>query len=252
MTASAYYQAGYGWYTLSGDRYGLDGRLIGSLVTMSWTRGALTANYGVHANHFKREHTLDEASGVRDYFNYGTKDEVNAFAKASIDRAKWHLYGDAQVRTTDFHYHGDVAIDPIRWTFFNPKAGARYQLSPSSTLYASLGVTTREPARNDLFQGEDNATIAHDLRAVRPERLYDYEAGWNANLRALTVAANLYAMEFRHEIAATGELSDIGLPLRRNVNRSFRRGFELDLGRCDLVLRLHSLHAVVLQFAHPV
>src|SRR5436853_1293045 len=169
LTASAYYQAGYGWYSLSGDRYGLDGRLVGSLVTMSWTRGALTANYGVHANHFKREHTLDDAAGVRDYFNYGTKDEVNAFAKASVDRAKWHLYGDAQVRTTNFHYHGDVHIDPIRWTFFNPKAGVRYQLSSISTVYASAGVSTREPARNDLFQGEDNATIAHDLRALRPE-----------------------------------------------------------------------------------
>ena len=224
MTASAYYQAGYGWYSLSGDRYGLDGRLLGSLVTMSWTRGAVTANYGVHANHFKREHTLRDA-----YSNYGTKDEVNAFAKVSVDRAMWHLYGDAQVRTTDFHYHGDVAIDPIRWTFFNPKAGARYQLSQSSSVYASLGVTTREPARTDLFQGEDNATIAHDLRAVRPERLYDYEAGWTSTLRTLTFTANAYAMEFRHEIAATGELSDIGLPLRRNVNRSFRRGLELDV-----------------------
>jgi len=35
-------------------------------------------------------------------------------------------------------------------------------------------------------------------------------------------------MEFRNEIAATGELSDIGLPLRRNVDRSFRRGIELE------------------------
>jgi iron complex outermembrane receptor protein len=35
-------------------------------------------------------------------------------------------------------------------------------------------------------------------------------------------------MEFDDEIAATGELSDIGLPLRRNVDRSFRRGLEID------------------------
>ena len=35
-------------------------------------------------------------------------------------------------------------------------------------------------------------------------------------------------MEFRNEIAATGELSDIGLALRRNVDRSYRRGIEID------------------------
>src|SRR5207237_4117712 len=90
------------------------------------------------------------------------------------------------------------------------------------------GLSTREPTRNDLFQGEDNATIPHDLHAVRPERVLDIEAGWDYRTHNATIAANGYAMEFRHEIAATGELSDIGLPLRRNVDRSYRRGVELD------------------------
>jgi iron complex outermembrane receptor protein len=35
-------------------------------------------------------------------------------------------------------------------------------------------------------------------------------------------------MNFHNEIAATGELSDIGLPLRRNVDRSYRRGIEIN------------------------
>ena len=41
--------------------------------------------------------------------------------------------------------------------------------------------------------------------------------------------ANVYLMEFRNEIALTGELSEIGLPLRRNVDSSYRRGVEIDL-----------------------
>ncbi len=237
FSAQGYYQRGYGWYSLSGDRYGLDGRLLGTLVTMSWTHGALTANYGVGANTFKRVHTLDEPDGVRDYFNYGIKSEENAFAKLNYDRARWHYYGDAQLRTADFHYHGDVAIAPIRWTFFNPKLGARYDLTSRSSVYGSAGVSTREPARNDLFQGEDNATIPHDLHAVRPERLYDFEAGWNFTAPRTTVAFDAYAMEFRHEIAATGQLSDIGLPLRVNVDRSYCRGLELD-ARIDATPRV--------------
>jgi iron complex outermembrane receptor protein len=134
------------------------------------------------------------------------------------------------VRTTSFRYQGDVAIAPIRWTFFNPKLGARYDLAASSSVYASAGMSTREPARNDLFLGEDNPTIAHDLHAVRPERLTDLEAGWNYRGAALNVSANIYAMNFRNEIASTGELSDIGLLLRRNVDRSYRRGVELEYG----------------------
>lgn len=236
MTASTYYQRGYGWYRLYDDeatkqglrQYGLDGMLVGTMLTMSWSHGPLSANYGLNVNDFRREHTRDLVGGARDYYNYGTKDEENVFAKVNYDLAKWHLYGDAQLRTASFHYHGDVAIDPIRWTFFNPKIGARYELTQASSLYASVGMSTREPARNDLFQGEDNATIAHDLHAVHPEHLRDFETGWNYRLGAVTIDANLYAMEFRDEIAATGELSDIGLALRRNVARSYRRGVELD------------------------
>ncbi len=228
MTASVFYQRGYGWYRLSGDQYGLDGLLIGSMVTLSTTRGPWTANYGLHVNEFRREHTLDDAAGTRQYYNYGTKGEANTFAKLNYDEARWHLYSDLQVRTTNFHYHGDVAVAPIRWTFFNPKLGARYDLSAASSVYASAGMSTREPTRNDLFQGEDNATFAHDLHAVHPERLVDLEAGWNSRGRTATFGANVYAMNFHNEIASTGELSPIGLLLRRNVDRSYRRGLELE------------------------
>jgi iron complex outermembrane receptor protein len=235
MTASVYYQRGYGWYRLfdSGTdvlrEYGLDGMLLGTLLTYSKTSGALTTNYGVHLNRFQRDHTRDDLSvSTRDYANYGVKGEANAFAKATYDLGAWHLYGDAQLRHTEFDYHGDVDIPSISWTFFNPKIGARYDLSSRASVYASAGMSTREPTRNDMFQGEDNASFAHDLRAVRPERLYDFEAGWNYRAGSVDLAANVYAMEFRNEIASTGELSDIGLLLRRNVDRSYRRGIELD------------------------
>lgn len=235
MTASVYYQRGYGWYRLydfgTDDlrQYGLDGMLLGSLVTYSRTNGDVKTSYGVHVNRFKRDHTRDDVgAGTRDYANYGVKNEANAFAKVSYDLAKFHLYGDAQIRHARFDYHGEVDIDAIDWTFFNPKIGARYDLSARSSVYASAGVATREPTRNDMFLGEDNPSTAHDLHAVRPERVVDVEFGVNHRTSALELAANLYAMEFRNEIASTGELSEIGLLLRRNVDRSYRRGIELE------------------------
>ncbi|HYM62011.1 MAG TPA: TonB-dependent receptor [Thermoanaerobaculia bacterium] len=236
LTASVFYQRGYGWYRLYDDevnkyglrQYGLDGLLVGSMVTLSYTRGPLIANYGLHVNEFRRDHTRDLVGGPRDYANYGTKAEANAFAKFTYDLGRTHLYSDSQVRYTDFQYHGDVAIDPIHWTFFNPKIGARYDATGHSGIYVSAGLSRREPTRNDLFQGEDNASVAHDLHAVKPERLLDIEAGWDYRNGPVTLNANLYAMEFHNEIAATGELSDIGLALRRNVDRSYRRGLEIE------------------------
>jgi iron complex outermembrane receptor protein len=236
MTASIYYQRGYGWFRLFSFenanellQYGLDGMLVGSILTYSRTSGPITLNTGVHMNRFKRDHTRDNlARDTRDYENDGVKGEANAFAKVSYATGRWNLYGDAQVRHATFDYHGDVDMNAIDWTFFNPKIGARYELSARSSVYASAGMTTREPTRSDVFRGEDNPSGAFDLGAVRPERVIDVEAGWSFRAANVDFAANVYAMEFRNEIAATGELSETFSALRRNVDRSFRRGVELD------------------------
>lgn len=235
MTASVYYQRGYGWYRLfdAGTdvlrQYGLDGLLIGSIVTYEHRAGAITTNYGVHVNRFEREHTRDDLSlDTRDYENDGVKGEANAFAKIRYDAGRWTLFGDAQLRRASFDYHGTADVEGIDWTFFNPKIGARFSVNASSSVYASAGMSTREPTRNDMFQGEDDASFAHDLHAVRPERVLDLEAGWRYATSKGSIVANVYAMEFHNEIASTGELSEIGLLLRRNVDRSHRRGIELD------------------------
>lgn len=236
MTASVYFQRGYGWYQLFSSenelrRYAVDGRLFGAIATYSKTSGAMTLNTGVHVNRFQRDHTRDNlAHDRRDYANDGVKGEANAFAKLSYDLGAWHLYGDAQVRHATFDYHGTADIDSIDWTFFNPKLGARYRLSSASSIYASAGMTTREPTRNDMFLGADDPPVALDLHDVKPERVLDLEAGWSWRASNLELNANVYAMEFHNEIAATGEQSEIGLALRKNVDRSYRRGIEVEAG----------------------
>jgi iron complex outermembrane recepter protein len=237
LAASVYYQRGYGAYRMFDDNvakvnlraYGLDGMLLGSLVTYSRTDGAWSTNGGVHVNRFQREHTSDLVGGPRDYFNEGTKQEANAFVKLSHESNGWNAFTDLQVRRASFDYEGDVDIRPVSWTFFNPRVGLRRTLRAGNAMYVSAGLSRREPARSDMFLGEDNPTASHDLRAVKPERLLDLEAGWDFATPTLALAANVYSMEFRNEIAATGELTELGLPIRRNVDRSSRRGVELDL-----------------------
>ena len=117
------------------------------------------------------------------------------------------------------------------WTFFNPKAGARFDAGHGVSLFASIGRGGREPARSDMLQGEDNATVPYDLSARRPRSRSWTPSSASSLRRAPGSAAevNGYLMAFHHEIAQTGELSEIGLPLRRNVDRSYRRGIEVDL-----------------------
>ncbi len=240
VSAQGYYNGARGWFALWDDpatkhelqRYSIDGYFTGGIVSVSTARGPLDLTWGAHASTFARDHFLDvargERAGDRLYTNTGHKTEANSFVKASYGFDKWQLYGDAQVRRATFRYDGALDLGPISWTFFSPKIGARFAPRENLTLYAALGRAGREPTRNDLLAGEDDVTVPHDLHAVKPERVTDAELGGEWRSATLRIGFDVYAMEFRDEIALAGKLSDIGLPLRANVDRSSRRGIELD------------------------
>ena len=236
LTASLYYNGADGFFHLWDDSvaqnemldFGIDQAFVGSMVTATKSTDRLTATVGVHYNDFSGDHTLD-IEGDRIYKNTGFKSTANAFGKIEYELGSWLLFGDLQLRWADFSYEGDVDLGSVDWSFVDPKIGVRRLLSPGLSVYGSLGRAQREPTRLDLLSGEDNATTPHDLEAVRPEEVLDFEAGIDWNRPQLVLHANLYAMEFTNEIALTGELSEIGLPLRTNVDDSYRRGLEIDL-----------------------
>ena len=208
--------------------FGIDQYFIGAMATVLHTTDRLALTGGVHYNDFSGDHTLD-IEGDRIYVNTGFKQTANTFLKAEYTLGRWILFGDAQLHWAEFSYEGAVDLGSVDWSFFDPKVGVRRLVSPSLSVYASVGQAHREPARLDLLAGEDDASVPHDLEAVKPERVVDFELGVNYNTPRLALQANLYWMDFHDEIALTGELSDIGLPLRRNVDSSYRRGLEVDL-----------------------
>ncbi|HEU5480592.1 MAG TPA: TonB-dependent receptor, partial [Candidatus Tumulicola sp.] len=157
----------------------------------------------------------------------------------AYDVGRATLFGDVQVRRAQWRYtpdvHADVAPASISWTFVNPRGGLTYRLAPSLSLYASYGTMSREPARNDMLAGFDNLDTSNvafvgPLSRVKPETVHDIESGVNVRTGALRFEGNIFSMDFRNEIEPIGALSYLGLPLRKNVRASYRRGVELDAG----------------------
>jgi iron complex outermembrane receptor protein len=236
LVASLYYNGADGWFRLWDDpedrndllQFGIDQYVVGSMASLSRTGDRSSTTLGVHVNDFRGDHTL-EIAGSRIYSNTGFKKQANAFVKAGYTTGRWQLFGDLHLRWAEFEYSGDVDLGSVDWSFVDPKVGVRYRLGPSASLFASLGRAGREPSRLDLLAGEDNATVEHDLAAVEPEEVVDLEVGFEYRTSDVSLQLVGYGMEFENEIAATGELSEIGLPLRANVDESYRRGLELDL-----------------------
>ena len=246
LRAQAYYNGAQGWFRISdfasGDlqEFGLDGHFVGLILGATHHAGRWGLNWGGHVNDFGRDHFMDIVGGSRQYTNTGLKNEYSTFLQGSWDAGRrTRLWVDAQLRHARFEYRGSQELGSVSWTFFNPKAGIRFDASPTFGLYATIGRMSREPARSDMLNGEDDASRPYDLHAVMPEKALDIEAGVELRRDGLTAKANVYAMEFRDEIALSGELSEIGLPVRRNVPRSHRRGVELEIDwRASRQLRL--------------
>ncbi len=235
LMAQGYYNGAQGWFRIQDwasddlQQFVIDGHFLGLILGVTHRSGRLGLNWGAHVNDFTRDHSMEIVGGSRQYLNTGLKNEASTFLRASWDAGRTQLWADAQLRYARFEYRGDQDLGSVDWTFFNPKVGIRYDPSATLGLYAFIGHMSREPARSDMLLGEDNPSLPYDLRAVVPEKVLDIEAGVEVRRGGLRLSADVYSMDFRDEIALSGELSEIGLPLRRNVPRSFRRGVELEV-----------------------
>jgi iron complex outermembrane recepter protein len=159
----------------------------------------------------------------RYYDNYSEKSDFNLFGKATVAVSnELSLYGDLQLRRIHYTVDGveeenvPFIVDDAH-TFFNPKAGLTYSFSPNSRLYFSFARAHREPNRTDYEAGNPE-----------PEELNDYELGWRLLSGNFQLNSNLYYMDYRNQLVLTGELNDVGAPIRRNSGNSYRLGLELD------------------------
>ena len=212
----------------------------GVMSDWSYRRDALQLDVGGNASTYARDHAEYQHPDLSTpvYFNTGHKQDASAFAKVAYVAGKATLFGDLQARHAEFRYTPDryagIGEQSIGWTFVNPKAGITYALTNATSVYASYGKNSREPARNDMFAGFDNLDTSNvafvgDLSRVKPETVRDLEVGAAYRGDALSANANVYSMDFRNEIQPIGALSYIGSPLRKNVGHSFRRGIEADV-----------------------
>ncbi|MCL9808196.1 TonB-dependent receptor [Flavobacterium luminosum] len=157
--------------------------------------------------------------GDQYYNDYGIKTDANAFLK--VTHTLWdklNLYGDIQLRNVEYKANGVQAnLINDSFNFFNPKAGLTYSIKSNSNIYFSYAKAHREPNRTDYENGNP-----------RPEKLDDFELGWRLSSERVKLNINSYYMLYKDQLVLTGELDDVGSPIRKNSGKSYRLGLEAD------------------------
>ena len=203
----------------------VDGRQTGALTNFIYEKNNLIVNTGLNYNYYQRSHFGPTDSS--NYKNTGYKQDYIAYSKIIYPINKIRLFADIQIRRVDFLYNGSFKKN-FNWLFFNPKFGAKY-LGNHFDNYISLGKTSREPGRSDIFYGNDNPNKSDTIINLSPEHVYDLEIGTTYHNQNLILSGNIYLMKFYNEYVATGNIDVYsGLMKKKVFTNSLRTGIELD------------------------
>ena len=183
---------GGGWNKYEGKHFG----------QVIWARYASTSELGDHY-----------------YDDVATKTDGNIFVKANYQvTEKISLYGDLQYRNVNYKADGvQPTLVNDTFNFFNPKAGLNYSFNDKNTFYFSYAKANREPNRIDYEGGN-----------VKSEKLDDFELGWRFVSEKAKINTNIYYMAYKDQLILTGNIDDVGNPIRSNSEKSYRLGLEID------------------------
>lgn len=206
----------------------LDNDFYGVVASANYTKNKLSLILGGGWNNYEGDHfgeviwaryAGDTEYRDRYYDDTSIKTDFNIYTKANYELTdQWSLYGDLQYRTVGYQADGDdTGLVDDTFHFFNPKAGVNFDLNQNNNFYLSYAVANREPNRNDYESGNP-----------KPERLNDFELGWRYVSPSVQLNTNIYFMNYKDQLVLTGELNDVGAPLRENVGDSYRLGLEID------------------------
>jgi len=206
----------------------LDNDFYGTTFSLNYTNKKIDFIFGGGWNKYEGAHfgkviwsrfASTSELGDKYYNDFGNKIDGNVFAKINYQiTKKISLFGDLQFRTVNYKANGVQAnlVDDT-FNFFNPKAGLNYLLNLKNTLYFSYARANREPNRTDYESGNS-----------KPEKLNDFELGWRFTSDRAKINANIYYMAYKDQLILTGNLDDVGNPIRSNSEKSYRLGLEVE------------------------
>ena len=206
---------------LDNDYYVITGNLQYNSRKLKMVYGFLASNYdGDHYGKLIWSRFASQGYPNQEFYrNKGEKDEFSIFGKFTAPILT-NLTGflDLQIRNVKYNAKGIMnRLVPINiqdnFSFFNPKAGITYKIDNGSNLYFSFARSHREPNRTDYENGNPI-----------PEKLNNFELG----LRKTNWSLNFYYMRYKDQLVLTGEIDEVGSPIRQNIGDSYRLGVEFD------------------------
>lgn len=132
----------------------------------------------------------------------------------------------------------------ITYLFFNPKIGLNYNINEEMSAFTYFAITSKEPRMANIYNAseafsgktpnfakiiDNNQNILYNFSKpnVVPEKLYDFEIGWNYKTQRSKYSVNLYLMYYKDELVKSGQLDIFGDPVDGNAPLTIHSGIEI-------------------------
>ncbi len=213
------------------DRW-LDNYYYGTVFSLNYQTSGFKTTLGGGWNKYEGKHYgnivwakygIDK--DLQYYFNDAFKKDFNIYWKGNKELAAGlNAFLDLQYQHISYQINGfsdhpDLHQDN-QYDFFNPKAGLNYQPDRHNHFYISYAIAHKSPNRDDYEVNIQNTP--------QPEQLSDWEAGYDRSGSFYHLHANLYYMQYKNQLALTGEINYEGTYTRTNVPKSYRAGIEIN------------------------
>ncbi|MEJ7739110.1 MAG: TonB-dependent receptor [Chitinophagaceae bacterium] len=208
----------------------LDNYFYGNIFSLQYTLNKSIFTLGGSLTRYDGKHygrvTWAQTGIPRDYTWYNLdafKTDRNIYSKWQQKFSQyWEVFFDLQFRSVRYHIEGfrdnPALLIKNTYHFLNPKAGIHYS-NNNWNGYLSWSVAHKEPNRDDFEAGAASQP--------KPETLHDFEAGLEKRTPALTYGVTFYYMRYSNQLVLTGKVNDVGAYTRTNIQRSYRKGIEL-------------------------
>ncbi len=187
----------------------------GSVPTLTFQAGHFRNDLGLELRQYSGNHfgevlqVSDPILGailpdVYEYYQYtGTKFSTTVFNHFVYSLADVHLTLDLQYQ----HHHWNLDQKKIghfpgyqisaNWDFFNPRFGVFYTMTEEFSLFTNYGIARKEPADDQILNADD---VWDSPRAAQPEKISDFEVGFDHHTGQRSLKVNYYLIHYQNEV----------------------------------------------------
>jgi len=166
----------------------------------------------------------------RRYYDYEVNKQTAALSVTAAWKASDRLALTLGLEAARQRY--ELAHDMLKgmafteaYSFLMPRFGALYKLARDTDLYFNVARGMHEPAFRTIYDPED---YYGERVTLRPEDVWDWEAGASIRRSAWHLRANAFFMNFPNEIVYSGALDSSGVPIYGNGAHSRHTGLEFE------------------------